>query len=319
MRGIAAMAVVIFHYTVKFQDFYPAAKPPPFSFLYGFYGVHLFFIVSGFVILMSLERRNGQGFIKSRFIRLYPIFWVCVLLTFAVLSLNNSIDFSISPIALFINLTMLHDYVGAPAVDGVYWSLSYEIGFYVFMYAVFRFNLRRFIDYIPVVFVIFSITYLFVEQYVSNSLRYVLVLNSYAHLFACGIALYLIYSKGVKWHWVVAILAVPFIQLAQHGWVSFVWIAVAVGLSVLAVFWRNLNVKMGSKVVWPLIFLGKISYALYLCHQMIGYVLLAALQKAGLGAGVSIIAVIALMIALASVLTFYIERPAARRLKAMLG
>ena len=77
--------------------------------------------------------------------------------------------------------------------------------------------------------------------------------------------------------------------------------------------------KLALTLAWPLIFLGKISYALYLCHQMIGYVLLAELQKFGLGAGVSIMVVIAAMIALASVLTFYIERPAARRLKALLS
>ena len=264
---------------------------------------------------MSLERRNGQGFLKSRFIRLYPLFWVCVLLTYGVLTLNSAIEFSISPLVLLINLTMLHDFLGVPAVDGVYWSLSYELGFYAFMYAFFRANLQRYIGYIPLIFLSLGVIYLFANPYISNALRYLLVFNNFSHLFACGIALYLIHSRGVKWFWVAVVCATPLLQFAQHGWFSAFCVAGAVGFAVAAVFWRDINMR----ILWPLIFLGKISYALYLCHQMIGYVLLAALQKIGLGAGVSIIATTAAMIALASVLTFYIERPAAKRLKALLG
>ena len=188
LRGIAALVVVLFHYTAKLPDFYPMAKTSPIVFEYGFYGVHLFFIVSGFVILMSLERREGKGFVQSRFIRLYPLFWASVILTHLVLSLNEFIPYDISTSALLVNFTMLQDYARVPAVDGVYWSLSYELGFYAFMYAVFKFKLKLYVSYLPLVFTVFGAAFLVAERYVPHPLHYLLVANSYAHLFACGLA-----------------------------------------------------------------------------------------------------------------------------------
>lgn len=56
---------------------------------YGFYGVHLFFVVSGFVILTSLERSGPRKFIISRFVRLYPVYWLVCGLTFGTLTATS--------------------------------------------------------------------------------------------------------------------------------------------------------------------------------------------------------------------------------------
>ena len=107
LRGIAALLVLLFHYTAKFPDFYPAALPPAFSFALGYYGVHLFFLISGFVILMSLERNRGRGFIRSRFLRLYPLFWIAVAATYLVRVAGPLIENTVSPAEFVLNLTML--------------------------------------------------------------------------------------------------------------------------------------------------------------------------------------------------------------------
>src|SRR2546430_7955970 len=51
---------------------------------YGGLGVELFFMISGFVILMTAASGNLRRFIISRIVRLYPAFWACCTITFAV-------------------------------------------------------------------------------------------------------------------------------------------------------------------------------------------------------------------------------------------
>ena len=71
LRGIAAMAVVLFHYTTRFTELYGHTAPPVFSVPLGHLGVNLFFMISGFVIFMTLERTlTSRDFIISRFSRL---------------------------------------------------------------------------------------------------------------------------------------------------------------------------------------------------------------------------------------------------------
>ena len=73
LRGIAAMAVMGFHYTTLYSHETGHLGELPFEVRYGNYGVHLFFMISGFVIFMTLERtRTAKDFIVSRFSRLFP-------------------------------------------------------------------------------------------------------------------------------------------------------------------------------------------------------------------------------------------------------
>jgi peptidoglycan/LPS O-acetylase OafA/YrhL len=68
----------------------------------------------------------------------------------------------------------------------------------------------------------------------------------------------------------------------------------------------------------PLIFLGTISYALYLVHQNIGYIVIREAQERGLSPLESIGAASAVAILIATVITFAIERPANRAVRGLL-
>jgi hypothetical protein len=84
LRGIAAVCVLLFHlsyHTDPYRQF-------PIQFPWGHYGVELFFVISGFVILMTLERSASRTeFVISRVTRLYPTYWCAVLFTTCVLAL----------------------------------------------------------------------------------------------------------------------------------------------------------------------------------------------------------------------------------------
>ena len=85
LRGLAALAVMLFHYTTRIEELYPAVGAAWFNARHGHFGVNLFFIVSGYVIFMTLQRtKHPLDFVVSRFSRLFPAYWAAVLLTFGV-------------------------------------------------------------------------------------------------------------------------------------------------------------------------------------------------------------------------------------------
>src|SRR2546430_2652712 len=84
LRGVAALWVVLFHYTTQYSRLYVPDRRDllGFEFPDGTLGVYLFFMISGFVIFMTLHRSERPlDFVVSRFARLYPAYWAGIVLT----------------------------------------------------------------------------------------------------------------------------------------------------------------------------------------------------------------------------------------------
>ena len=81
LRFCAALAVVMFHFVETSAWGTRRAFPALIDFsMFGVYGVRLFFVISGFVILMSAWGRTSGQFVVSRIARLYPAYWASVVI-----------------------------------------------------------------------------------------------------------------------------------------------------------------------------------------------------------------------------------------------
>lgn len=96
----------------------------------GRFGVVLFFFVSGFVIPNSFPDGPApiRDFAISRFFRLYPTYWLSVLLAVLILPITEQRTFSSSTILA--NLTMLQTFLNVPNLRTAYWTLAIELIFY---------------------------------------------------------------------------------------------------------------------------------------------------------------------------------------------
>jgi len=146
LRGFAALCVVFDHGSWLLLA-------PVRDFLYrwlnlGQYGVFVFFLVSGYIVPASLERKGSiRAFWTSRGFRLYPMYAVAlVLAVIAFLARHGSIaGAQRHPVrSVFSWLLMLPNLLTGPNVPNVTWTLSYEMVFYLLLAALFSWNIHRY-------------------------------------------------------------------------------------------------------------------------------------------------------------------------------
>jgi peptidoglycan/LPS O-acetylase OafA/YrhL len=145
LRGIAALCVVYSHFGTRVLPRVHAAVYDVFD--PGLYGVLVFFMISGYIVPASLERRGSiRGFWVSRLFRLFPLFAfviAAVLLLHALgLASLRGTNQNVAA-AVLAHLFMLNDLLGESNVIVVLWTLSYEMVFYLLLTALFTVGLHR--------------------------------------------------------------------------------------------------------------------------------------------------------------------------------
>lgn len=140
-RGMASLSVLIFHSVLAFgsTDMYMGGINFFFEkyFDLGKIAVIVFFLISGFVIPFSIKGEDKlkaiKGFIISRFFRLYPVYWLSVLMGYFIIGNVSSLEF-------IVNFTMLQQFLGFKNIIGLYWTLQIEMIFYFLVVLVFILN-----------------------------------------------------------------------------------------------------------------------------------------------------------------------------------
>jgi peptidoglycan/LPS O-acetylase OafA/YrhL len=320
LRFVAATLVVIYHYCYR-PEIGGQISSATYGFLqdfatYGYLGVPLFFIISGFVIVWSAEGRTAGQFLRFRFLRLYPMFWVAVAITLLVVWIAGRRPelFDVEVIAA--NLTIVPGYFGVPFVDGVYWTLAIELKFYLMILAAILLRQMPRIEMWMYLWLAGSILATLIEIPLLGSL----VMLPHGFFFVGGAICYFVRDSGMTWVRAVmlAVTAAGSVYHAVLGRGAFTFEdqladPIVVALFIAAFYAAALAVgmrwiRLGHARLW--ITLGALTYPLYLLHNMIGKVLFAELEP-HTALWPRLILVTAIVYVLSWVCARYIE-PAAR-------
>lgn len=321
LRGIAAIMVVLFHLTM-------GRKESELGFRLGTTGVDLFFIISGFVISMSISKvSTGVDFIINRASRLYPTYWASVTITFIVISVYGLYQHqSIRWTDYLGNLTMFQYYLNIPNLDDPYWTMIIEMLFYIFILFLFYSRLLQYISYLGTVV---SISVVILVNFYWNEFTVqwfkCIPLLEFFPLFFAGIIFYKIMdeAKTNLLHYLVIVGCLASqISLFSHAGRSKEFISLTEYAAMLSIFFTLfllfVNHKLSILVSRPLLFLGKISFALYLTHQyiIIGHVLPFLVNRLKLNFWASSIFVcLPIALGVATAITYFIEIPYSRKMK----
>jgi exopolysaccharide production protein ExoZ len=281
LRGFAAIFVLLYHATRHYQE-----KNLVFLnniFQNGYFGVDIFFVLSGFVIYYSsqkyLENNNYLEFLKKRIVRIYPSFWLFLLLPLTLVFLiapNFIADKTAFETANYFKIFfLLFDHIQLSQIS---WTLSFEMYFY-FLFFLMIFNKNfKYLIFIIIILAVLNLTNinLFENLYLQKYLISPLILE-----FFLGVAIVYILNKVDKNHVIgfafLLILSIFFfiyidylsnnhiIVINKHNRVLNFGIA-----SFLLILSLILIEKFNDiKTFKILIILGDSSYVLYLIHSVI--------------------------------------------------
>lgn len=324
-RGLAALAVVIFHINgAIFGGTYVPAELHPFLWPLSA-GVEYFFVLSGFLMTWLYIDRLGNrseawAFLVKRIRRIFPLYWVVLSVIIPVYFLVPTFGdgFETRPLNILTSY-LLVPMPSDPPILQVAWTLCFEMLFYgvfallliapapitvlIVIWGVAAFALQ-FLDYVP-----YPASFVF---------------DGYILLFLYGIAGALLARRNLPLPWILAVagaLGFGFFMVSEVWWMwERTWTRHGLGLSAALAMAGLVRLELAGKVSVPrpALWLGDISYALYLIHLVVLSAVAKVLLQLGLFESAPLFAaslLLAAAVAAGALLHRFVERPLQGRWK----
>ncbi|MFD4953560.1 acyltransferase family protein [Streptomyces sp. NPDC058451] len=331
LRFLAALSVVLFHFAGQtpgamqviwgrpYQSVFPELHG---YFAFGRLGVDLFFLISGFVICMSAWGRTPRDFFISRVTRLYPMYWIAIVVSACVIYFADTPFGRPHPRVLLANFTMLQTPLGVSNLDPVYWTLWPELCFYL----TFAVVVWKGLSYQRVVIFCGLWTVAAVLAPAAHIPLLTLVVNpTSAPYFIAGMAFYLMHRYRptpllwgiVAMSWLLALHFLLAPTGGRNNWETWApwrgWLVLAVTLFFLMV--GAIALGRTRRLRWRgLTVMGTMTFPLYLLHDTLG---MTVAHHFGdrfdplLLVGVTVVA----LVVLAYLVHRFVERPMVRAMR----
>lgn len=332
LRFLAAASVVLYHLTARLNPGIDGRPADTFGTLstfsaWGSVGAQVFFVISGFVILLTAWKSDLPRFAASRVSRLFPAYWVSVLINAAIIGVLWTSGFSMlggrepTVTQVLANLTMLQQPMGQPDMATSYWTLWIELLFYLLVALLMRRHLTR--NRVLAVAFLWPLAGLLVADVPVLS---TVLISQWSPFFAGGMALYVLYRFGhsllpwllVGYNAVLGVLVVvPFQAAILPADAQLETDDLVAGLLAVATFALVALVTLTplSRLRWRwLTFLGALTYPVFLIHETVGWAVLRAGVPA-LGSSLALIAALGAVLVAALALHYLVEKPFGPRLR----
>ena len=265
LRAIAAFCVVLCHASYYVNEARGDGRMWEIFARAGTLGVFLFFAISGYLMAHLAENASGMRFLAHRLIRIYPIYWLCIIGVVAISFLfGNVIRPDLFALMLIPGATKSY-------VLGVEWTLPFELTFYLIVFALIVMGLRRRLPALALIWVLLIELLLVVHPGLQQGqfpLLLHLPLSQYSLPFAAGLLVPFAISK----RWIGP--ATPLLGIAMlvgseaAGSLGVAWSSGLMGVGCVLLVATAVQSGLTSAAApnLPLVALGDWSYALYLCH-----------------------------------------------------
>ena len=305
------------HYVAADMQFPSAA---PFTW-FGWVGVEIFFVISGFVIANSASKASATEFLFSRALRLYPAVWVCSTLTFIVLLLFASGKASEFILPYIRAMLLIPKGISGQWLDCIYWTLAAEMAFYGLVFCALltkKVTLRHLAWGLTIYSAVFNaFAMLVLSGAIQSDMLYWVILMfrvpaatwllSHGCFFALGIWLFISANRKLTALEQLAVAVTCLSGCAEIYYFSsflltnipaisdqsavvpiVVWAAAVLLIAVAANRSRRSTVTASPEAAGFLRTLGLITYPLYLSHNIAGSAIIRVLIDAGLDASLAV-------------------------------
>lgn len=264
LRGVASAMVCYFHLSNGNKNFLPDSSYIKQAGVWGWSGVEVFFLISGFVIPFSMYSKNYDikyfyTFLKKRVIRIEPPYLISIILIILLNYLSTispyyrGTGFNINWLNLAGHLAYINGITGGKWLNDVYWSLAIEFQYYIIIAIAYKLIISKNMFYRFLFMVLFL-----ASNFITIPLNGLIF--SYSTFFVLGIILFQVQNGIINNSEFLILLLFSLITIfIKYGWVmNFISIS-----AILIIIFIDRIPKFFK-------YLGMISYSLYLIHIPIG-------------------------------------------------
>ena len=313
LRGIAIIFVVSYHYISHYSTqylFFTDNWFGPFVEYanYGWSGVDIFFIVSGYCIAMTIIKTNNLiEFFVRRFARIYPAYVFCGIVTLVFYFFFDLPGREVDMFTGLMNLIFANFIPGLSFtyIDGIYWALIVELKFYIF-FGILYFLLRD-LNKSIIAWAVFSIILNIILLIDKSFLYFFTSVSPHANLFLIGLFLFNLQDKKILNYLPVIIIGIINIFVNERYFGNEIYFICLILITSLILNSKySLNIRILSKI-------GLISFSWYLIHNAVGIILIREINKLGfMNLSVFFAVFFTLLI---SIISFYlIEQPLKKKI-----
>lgn len=309
---------------------------------WGWVGVQIFFVISGFVITFSAYSVTSYQFFVNRFVRLMPGIWICASLSY----LLSVIFLEINPLDSYLKTLILHPL--GPWIDPVYWTIGIEVSFYLIVLLLLIGNQLRSLPWLAIgigilssvysvlhllAYLVPDISFLSAADFKDGNRAQQLLLIQHGSYFAIGILLsyYLMLRNRHYIFWIITFLVASCIQIIAYNYDENIKVddthnaitPMLVWLGAMAfMIWGGLKweVKFHSTPGVPRISrrLGLMTYPLYLIHFTTGAFLMGVLARRGFTPELAVFSAIVFSLVTSWFISKFLEPPLQKATKKLL-
>lgn len=342
LRGLASLIIVVAHLILTYffadnWDIFPYIPKLQFDnslfldlflflFSWGFkaasFGVAIFFIITGFTTLMSLERDNSIKYIVKRIVRLYPTYIVgfsIVLIFIYCFCSYRGVDVPFTKADCLRHMTFLRNFLLSSYIDNGVWTLEINFVFYLLMWCLYKIKIAEKFSYVHInifslaLFLLFYICNYFVIHIDPCRLIYkinvVVELIPFITYSLIGSLWYFKYSGQInrrQFCFSIFLLLAEF--LIENSFrtnnpidaVSYIYALAFIGL----IYYLRTDMNCPRIIQ----FFSSISYPLYIVHALIGYILMSYLIMNKANPYVALLLSLIIVIIISCLLHFTVEK-----------
>ncbi len=316
LRGIAALVVILYHTNHKTIQLGMQADN---VFSWGEIGVDIFFIISGFIMMLVTEKQISKlKFFKDRVTRIIPAYWTVTLIALIAFllapSLVNSSGGETGVVQSFTLIKIPYD-IKFLVQNG--WTLTFEFFFYIILAFFINQERVRKLGFSLLAFIIIDMLFATInkdaESFLNDPIKYE---------FIFGASLYLILSGTLR----EKLTGIAFIIIAALSATSMSFTytrTIEAGLPALIFVLTIISIERvlisHKDKVKPMLYLGEISYSLYLVHPFVIQAIAIAAKKIKYLQNTSVFFLLVIVVSIIASHVFYmiIEKGLTKRIKTL--
>ncbi len=329
LRGMMAISIMLYHYIT-----WSGVEYSQFMNVFSIYGVSIFYILSGLSLALAYDKQaaslqNLRCYIIKRIFRIFPLFSIAVTATIILKYVQYIIlnkEFNASIYEIILNYSLVFGFVDTSLylpIGG--WSIGNEMVFYalfpvIMFFVVKRMNFALYFSYLMALFVYVYFAFFMFGETATSLEKWYKYINPFNQLFLfySGVMIALLFSgirvsRLIGSFFIVAIFSI-FIFYPVGGEREDLTEGVArllltfLSISLVFLIYRtklSIHKTLGNR----LLFLGKVSYSVYLLHPLVGLPMAFVFEYFGLGVPFSYLISIMVTLYISHLSYKYVEMP----------